>query len=188
MDVAREAARNGATISIDPNVRPSLIADMDAYRVRLEGALDLANIVKTVGRGRVFISNPIFRSKGSRRSYFRSRQAPVPPGDVTLGAEAFSGVQRDGERAWPDLSGGAGRRHQQCPGAGRYPDGRSDAGAWINTQMALAPDESEPGSMVMSCCTDAVVRRGGGGDQPQPLDWRQPARHCERSRRLLARR
>ena len=46
LDVAKEAAARGATISIDPNVRPSLIADMDAYRGRLDAFLDLAHIVK----------------------------------------------------------------------------------------------------------------------------------------------
>jgi len=46
LDVAREAARRGATISTDPNLRPSLIADMDAYRRRIETSLDLASIVK----------------------------------------------------------------------------------------------------------------------------------------------
>jgi fructokinase len=44
--VAEEAARRGATISIDPNVRPSLVEDFDAYRRRLMKLLDLAHIVK----------------------------------------------------------------------------------------------------------------------------------------------
>jgi fructokinase len=46
MDLAREAMRRGATISTDPNLRPSLIADMDAYRARILRSLELANIVK----------------------------------------------------------------------------------------------------------------------------------------------
>lgn len=46
LDVAAEAAKRGATISIDPNVRPSLIADMTAYAERLSSFLDLAHIVK----------------------------------------------------------------------------------------------------------------------------------------------
>ena len=46
LDVAREAARRGATISTDPNLRPSLIADMDAYRRRIETSLELASIIK----------------------------------------------------------------------------------------------------------------------------------------------
>jgi fructokinase len=46
LDVAEDASRRGATISIDPNVRPSLIADMVAYGERLSSFLDLAHIVK----------------------------------------------------------------------------------------------------------------------------------------------
>jgi fructokinase len=44
--VAGEAARRGATLSIDPNVRPSLIADFAGYRQRLAALLDVAHIVK----------------------------------------------------------------------------------------------------------------------------------------------
>lgn len=46
IEVAREARRRGATISTDPNLRPSLIADMDAYRARIRASLQLASIVK----------------------------------------------------------------------------------------------------------------------------------------------
>jgi fructokinase len=46
MDVAREAVKRGATISTDPNLRPSLIDDMDAYRKRIMASLELASIVK----------------------------------------------------------------------------------------------------------------------------------------------
>lgn len=45
-DVAREAARRGATISTDPNLRPSLISDMDAYRQRIRDSFDLVSLVK----------------------------------------------------------------------------------------------------------------------------------------------
>jgi len=46
MDVAREAKMRGATISSDPNLRPSLISDMDSYRKRVLSSLDLVSIVK----------------------------------------------------------------------------------------------------------------------------------------------
>ncbi|MEQ1900513.1 MAG: carbohydrate kinase [Devosia sp.] len=46
LDVAREAARRGATISTDPNLRPSLIGDMDAYRKRILASLELASLIK----------------------------------------------------------------------------------------------------------------------------------------------
>jgi fructokinase len=46
LEVAREAKARGATISTDPNLRPSLIADMEAYGARIRQSLTLANIVK----------------------------------------------------------------------------------------------------------------------------------------------
>jgi fructokinase len=44
--VAREAAARGATLSMDPNVRPSLVSDFAAYRARLGQFFDLVNMVK----------------------------------------------------------------------------------------------------------------------------------------------
>ncbi len=46
MDVAREAARRGATLSMDPNVRPSLVPDFAGYKARLNAFLDVVNLVK----------------------------------------------------------------------------------------------------------------------------------------------
>lgn len=46
LDVARAAQRRGATISTDPNLRPSLIDDMDAYRRRVKESFALAHIIK----------------------------------------------------------------------------------------------------------------------------------------------
>lgn len=46
LDVARAAAAKGAVISLDPNVRPSLVDDFPAYRARLSSFFDLANIIK----------------------------------------------------------------------------------------------------------------------------------------------
>ena len=67
MDVAREAARNGATITTDPNVRPSLIADMDAYRRRLEGVARPRQHHQDVGRGRALSGSEHF-ARGVRRT------------------------------------------------------------------------------------------------------------------------
>lgn len=44
--VAAEAARRGAVLSIDPNVRPSLVADFSAYKRRLDAFFDLVQVVK----------------------------------------------------------------------------------------------------------------------------------------------
>jgi fructokinase len=46
LDVINAAAGQGATISIDPNVRPSLVADFAAYAERLEQFFDRAHIIK----------------------------------------------------------------------------------------------------------------------------------------------
>jgi fructokinase len=44
--VASEAARRGALISIDPNVRPFLVDDFATYKARLGSLLDLAHLIK----------------------------------------------------------------------------------------------------------------------------------------------
>jgi fructokinase len=46
LDVAEEAARRGATLTMDPNVRPSLVPDFAGYKARLSRFLDLVNLVK----------------------------------------------------------------------------------------------------------------------------------------------
>lgn len=46
LDVVSKVAASGAVLSIDPNVRPSLISDFDGYKQRLGRFLDLAHIVK----------------------------------------------------------------------------------------------------------------------------------------------
>jgi fructokinase len=46
MDVAKEAARRGATLTMDPNVRPSLVPDFAAYKARLSAFLDIVHLVK----------------------------------------------------------------------------------------------------------------------------------------------
>lgn len=46
LETAKVADAMGATISIDPNVRPAVITDMAAYKQRLGRMLDVAHIVK----------------------------------------------------------------------------------------------------------------------------------------------
>jgi fructokinase len=46
LEVASEAKRRGALLSIDPNVRPFLVDDFVSYKERLGRFLDLANLVK----------------------------------------------------------------------------------------------------------------------------------------------
>jgi fructokinase len=46
LDVIAAARARGATISIDPNVRPSLVDDFEGYKQRLGRFLDLSHVVK----------------------------------------------------------------------------------------------------------------------------------------------
>lgn len=46
LDIVDAAITRGATISIDPNVRPSLVDDFAGYKARLSRFLDLAHVVK----------------------------------------------------------------------------------------------------------------------------------------------
>lgn len=46
LEIVNAAIAKGATISIDPNVRPSLVDDFDGYKQRLSTFLDLAHLVK----------------------------------------------------------------------------------------------------------------------------------------------
>jgi len=46
LQIAEEAGRRGALISIDPNVRPFLVDDFASYAARLGRFLDLAHLVK----------------------------------------------------------------------------------------------------------------------------------------------
>lgn len=46
LEVVKAAIAKGATISIDPNVRPSLVDDFEGYKARLSSFLDLAHVVK----------------------------------------------------------------------------------------------------------------------------------------------
>lgn len=46
VDVAIFALRKGAMLSMDPNVRPSLVSDFEAYKRRLDAFFDLVHLVK----------------------------------------------------------------------------------------------------------------------------------------------
>lgn len=46
LDVARHALGQGAVLSMDPNVRPSLVSDFASYKARLDGFFDLVHLVK----------------------------------------------------------------------------------------------------------------------------------------------
>ena len=46
LEIVKVAIARGATISMDPNVRPSLVDDFAGYKARLSSFLDLAHVVK----------------------------------------------------------------------------------------------------------------------------------------------
>jgi len=46
LQIVEAAIARGATISIDPNVRPSLVEDFEGYKSRLSAFLDLAHVIK----------------------------------------------------------------------------------------------------------------------------------------------
>lgn len=46
LDIVRAAMARGATISIDPNVRPSVVSDFAGYKARLSAFLDLTHLIK----------------------------------------------------------------------------------------------------------------------------------------------
>ena len=46
LDVARDAERRGSVLSIDPNVRPSLVDDFGAYKERLDRFFDIVHLIK----------------------------------------------------------------------------------------------------------------------------------------------
>jgi fructokinase len=111
LDVASEAEARGATISTDPNLRPSLISDMDSYRARIRRSLEVASIIKlssedleTLNPGRSIetqaremLARPNCRlvvvtlgGEGSiaftRTAQFRSPIYPAEPGGDNVGA------------------------------------------------------------------------------------------------------
>jgi fructokinase len=45
-EIAAEAARRGALIAIDPNLRPSLVKDLVAYRERVRALMGIAHLIK----------------------------------------------------------------------------------------------------------------------------------------------
>ena len=133
MDVAREAARNGATISTDPNVRPSLIADMDAYRVRLEASLDLANVIKMSEEDVHYLDAKISLEAFAAHLLAKPNCKLVV---ITLGAEgslAFNKQASVRSPIYPAKPGGDNVGAGDTLMAGML--------TWLSDQMTLAPDD-----------------------------------------------
>ena len=133
LDVAREAARRGATITTDPNLRPSLIADMGAYRTRIEASLELANIIKMSEEDVRYLDATIPLEAFAARLLAKPNCRLVI---ITLGAEgslAFNAQASVRSAIYPATPGGDNVGAGDTLMAGVL--------TWLNTQMALAPDD-----------------------------------------------
>lgn len=105
-----------ALVSLDPNVRPAVIADFDAYRVRMAGVMARADVVKVsdddlrllapeippheaaqalLGRGPKLVLLTLGPAGAVAIGSFGEREVPVPPVSVadTIGAgDVFCGA------------------------------------------------------------------------------------------------
>jgi fructokinase len=90
-------ARATATVSIDPNVRPALIADLAAHRDRIERCVAIADLVK-VSREDLDALHPGERATDVARRWARSGPALVV---VTNGASGASGITAADELTRP---------------------------------------------------------------------------------------
>jgi fructokinase len=132
LDVAREARRRGATISTDPNLRPSLIDDMEAYRARVRTSVALASIVKmseedleTLDASKSIEQHAAAMLKGEF-----CRLVVVTLGDK--GSRAFTGRVSVTSPIYPATPGGDNVGAGDTLMAGIL--------AWLRDHQALAPD------------------------------------------------
>lgn len=91
LSAVEAAIDRGATISIDPNVRPSLISDFEAYRVRLGHFLDKAQIIKVSEEDLTALDPDLDFEEHARRLLMRPRCALVV---VTFGERGSVAVTR----------------------------------------------------------------------------------------------
>jgi fructokinase len=133
--VATEAAARGATISIDPNVRPSLVADMEAYRARLGAFLELAHIVK-VSDEDLHALDPALTFEAQAAALLARPNCRLVV--ITLGAE--------GSLAFTKAGSVRGPIHPATPGGDNVGAGDTlMAGllAWLKDNGALQPQALE---------------------------------------------
>ena len=95
--VSREAGRR--TISLDPNVRPSVIADLAAYAARLEAVVARCDLVK-VSDEDLALLHPDEPAVEVARRWVRSGPAAVV---VTRGSDGAFGVTAEGDEV--DVAG-----------------------------------------------------------------------------------
>jgi fructokinase len=132
LDVTEEALARGATISIDPNVRPALVADMESYRARLSSFLDLAHIVKASEEDLHELDPALTLEEQARRLLKRPNCELVV---VTLGAEGSMGFTRSGSFRAPI--------YPATPGGDNVGAGDTLMAAiltWLADHKSLAPE------------------------------------------------
>ncbi|HWT92585.1 MAG TPA: carbohydrate kinase [Solirubrobacteraceae bacterium] len=83
--VARAPAET--LVLLDPNVRPTTIADEDAYRARLERVLARADVVKASDADLAWLLPGEPPADAMRRLLARAGTSPAPVGLVTLGGD-----------------------------------------------------------------------------------------------------
>ncbi|MDA0173031.1 PfkB family carbohydrate kinase [Solirubrobacter taibaiensis] len=85
-----EAVADRALIMVDPNCRPTFIADRDAYRASLDNTLRHAHVVKVSGDDLEYLSPGVGMAEAARA-------LGVPVALVTLGGDGALIVTPDGE-------------------------------------------------------------------------------------------
>jgi fructokinase len=167
LDVVEAAARRGATISIDPNIRPSLIDDFAAYRRRLDRFLALAHIVKMSEEDLAALDAAIGIEAHARALLAMPNCRLVV---VTLGENGSRAFARGGV-----ASAGVYRPAQFGDTVGAGDSLMAGILHWLHHHDALAPkglanlDAAALGQMLRFGATVAGINCGRKGCQPPTL-------------------
>ncbi len=165
--VVDAAAQRGATIAMDPNVRPLAITDRDSYLSRLDGFFDRSHLIKVSEEDLEYLFGPGGAEDGARKLLARENCRLVV---VTLGEHgAFAMTRSAAARA------GVHRVAQPEPGADTVGAGDTlMAGivAWLADHGRLAPDklsalsEGDLGRMLAFGTVAAGINCGRAGANP----------------------
>lgn len=133
METAKVAAAMGATISIDPNVRPAVISDMAAYKQRLGRMLDLAHIVKVSDEDLDYLEKgkPLEAHAGALLARANVKLVVITRGKE--GSVAFTRDARADVSIYPAKKGGDNVGAGDTLMAGML--------TWLRDHRALAPEK-----------------------------------------------
>ncbi len=158
--MSRESARR--VVMLDPNVRPALIANIGAYRARLESAIGLSTIVKASQEDVAFLYPGVELGAAARRMLAAGPRLVV----VTLGAEGTAGfTRRGGTRV-------AARAVDVIDTVGAGDAFGAALLAWLLEHRMLAPDLSLDGTSLESalefaCRVASLTCARAGADPPR---------------------